>query len=158
MNPFDLLFVICHVQYYERKRPIFFALERLPFFSKICVSNNILSPKKCFYIFPSECEISLWTLWNCLQRFVILDNTRENWLRTFVIVKTAVFWKISFYRPFRSYRKKFITCRIIVKSYCEPFWFALCHLSCAILWEKMTTFFCTGKIAFFQSFVFSTTS
>ena len=45
LNPFNLLPVICHVQYYEKKRTIIFGLERLPFFFKILCFQQ---PHRCY--------------------------------------------------------------------------------------------------------------
>ena len=55
---------------WEKKAKFFSSLGRLPFFSKICVFNNFLGPKKCSYKFASICQNSLWIIVNLSLRFV----------------------------------------------------------------------------------------
>ena len=47
MDPYKLFPDFCLVQWYKKKKAIFFSSPgRLPFFSKICVFNNLSGPKK----------------------------------------------------------------------------------------------------------------
>ena len=52
------------------------------------------------------------------MRCVTLDNTMKNGPKFFVIVKTAMFWKVCFCRHFRYRRKDIIICSLIVKIPC----------------------------------------
>ena len=59
----------------EKNGKIFFWLESLPFFSKICFQQPLRFLKIWPYYFPSETQITSWTLTRCSLRFVILDNS-----------------------------------------------------------------------------------
>ena len=63
----------------------------LNLFSKICVFNNLLGPKKCSNKFQSICQNSLWTPKKSPLRFVTLDNTRIKGPKTSFVVKQQLF-------------------------------------------------------------------
>ena len=91
------------------------------FFSKNCDFNNLLGPRNCSYKKYSNGRNSLWTLVGCSLRLVTLDNTRKMGPKCFVIVKTAFFWDVCFYRPLISQKSGLIICTIDVKIPCRPF-------------------------------------
>ena len=81
----------------RKKRPkFFFLLEKLPFFRKFVFSTTFWDLQKCFCVFRSNCQISLWTLTICFLRFVTLDDKGKNGQKTFVNVKTAFNWNVFF--------------------------------------------------------------
>ena len=63
----------------------------LNFFSKICVFNNFLGPKKRSNKFQSICQNSLWTPKKNPLRFVTLDKTRIKRPKTSFVVKQQFF-------------------------------------------------------------------
>ena len=79
--------------------------------------------------FPRYCQSSLWTLIVFSRMFVTLDDTRENGTKSFVIVKTSVFWNVSSYRPVRSQRNGLVSCTITVKKPCGLLYLfsGICH-------------------------------
>ena len=90
------------------------------FFSKNCDFNNLLGPRKSSCKKYSIGRNSLWTLVGCSLSFVKLDNTRKMGPKCFVIVKTAFFWDVCFYRPLISQKNGLIICTIVVKLPCRP--------------------------------------
>ena len=110
---------VCHTRYCEKKTDaeIFYSLESLRFFSKICEFNNLLGLKKCSGKLYSISRNILWTLVSCSLRFVILDDTWKEGPK-FCHLKTAVLWNVCFCRPFRSQGSDDIFCTIIVKKPC----------------------------------------
>ena len=68
----------------------FFSTGNFAFFSKTCVFNNHLYPKKCCHKFHCNCQESFWTLISCFLRFITLENTRKKGKKN-VIAKTAFF-------------------------------------------------------------------
>ena len=88
--------------------------------------------------------------------FVSLDGTRKNGTKFFVILRTANFCNVCFYRPLRSQRNDLIICTIFVKIHCGPWYLVAWHMSCAIKrWKVGQNFFITGKIAFSSKLSFS---
>ena len=83
--------------------------------------------------------------------FVTLSDTKENGLKIFVIVKTAVFWNVCFYRPLRSHKNHLISCTKNVKKPCGPLWNVPWHFLCWIIWESLSQkFIFTEKIDLFS--------
>ena len=114
-----------------------FITESLPFFQNVVFSTISQVPKKCCFIFQCNCHKSLWTRLKCSVSFVTFENTRENGRKNFfVIVKTAIFRKVCFYRTLRSRRDDIIICTIIVKTPCGTVSVFSWRLSCLIKWEK----------------------
>ena len=112
-------------------------------------STTFWDLQKCFCVFRSNCQISLWTLTNCFLRFVTINDEGKNGPKTFVIVKTAFFEIFFFYRLLRYQRRDLIICTISVKLPHVPWQVVHWRLSCSIKWEKLgQTLFFTGKIAF----------
>ena len=130
----------------------FFITGKNAIFSKVSYFNSLLDPKKSSYKFQSKCQNSLWTLIFCSLMFVTFDSTRKNGTKTFVIVKTALFWNVCFYWPLRCQRIDFIICTKIFKKPCWPFLNVPWHLSHPTIRKKTgQSYFITGKIAFFSS-------
>ena len=114
----------------------FFFAGNAAFFFKILFSNNLLGPNKSFYRVHSVCHISMWTLKICPLRFFTSNNRRKSWPKTFVIVKTAVFWNVCSYRLLRSQRNYLIFCTIFVNIACVPIQDVPWHFSCSIKEQK----------------------
>ena len=131
-------------------------LERLPFFQKLVFSTTSYVPETCSYKFHSNCQNSLWTLMIYSLRFITLDHTRKIGPKTSVIVKTAFFWNVCFYRPLRSYGIDLITPKLNARNSCGPLNFIPWDLSYSILWEKFVKyFFSLERLPFFQKIVYS---
>ena len=61
----------------RKNRLNFFFHLKVCLFSKICVFINLLGPKKCSYMFHSNCQNCFWTLSDHPRVFVTLDNARR---------------------------------------------------------------------------------
>ena len=115
-------FFVCSVSFYmsdklikNRPKPILH-LKSLPLiFEDIVFSATSYVLKKWSYKFQSSYQFSLWTPIKYSLMFVTIDDTRKNGPRTFVIVITAIFWNVYFYRPPRSLRNDLIFCTKNVK-------------------------------------------
>ena len=138
MHPYRLFSEGRKTRYYEKLLAyLFFSLEDQPFFFK----NFCFQQPKVLQKWPPDFQINwsnaVWNLINCPLRFVTLDNTRQNGPKTFVIVKTAIFWNVCFYRPLRTQRNDLISCTKTVKKPCEPLKMVLRGLSFSIISEKI---------------------
>ena len=120
-GPYKLFLTFFMLEITRKIRPKSFHHWKVwPFFKTLCF-NNFSGAKKCCFIFQCKCHKSLWTLLKCSVSFVTFENTRENGRKTFVIVKTAIFRNVCFYRPLRSRRNDINNCTIFVKIHCGPF-------------------------------------
>ena len=84
------------LDYTRKNAKIFFSLESLPFFSKICFQQPLRFFKIWSYYFRSETQITSWTLTKCSLRFVILDNSiigEKKGQNLFFTGKIAFFFK-----------------------------------------------------------------
>ena len=104
----------------KRNRPKPFLYWKDCLFFKTLFSTTSFFLKTCSK-FHNICQNSLWTLKNCFPRFVTPNNARKNGPKTFVIVKTAIFLYVCFYRGLRSQRKDLVIYTMIVKIPCGPF-------------------------------------
>ena len=98
----------------------FSSLVSLLFFQNFVCSTSSKVLKENYYRFQSFRQNRLWTLEKCSLTFLTLDDTREKGPKTFVIVKTAVFWIVCFYRLLRSQTNYLIICIINVKIPARP--------------------------------------
>ena len=129
----------------------FFFSGKGAFFSKFSVFKHLWGLEKRTYKFHSSCHKNLWILINCSLMFVTLGDTKENGPKTFVIVKTATFWKVCFYRPLRFQRNGLVICTIFCQNI---LWTVInCSLAFAILDNTRKTrpkFFFRWSFAFFS--------
>ena len=72
------------------------------FFTKICVFNNLLGPKKCSHKFHSNCQNTFRTLQKCSLSFFVLDNIRKTVQLIFFTEKTTFFIKNCVFNNFIS--------------------------------------------------------
>ena len=152
----------CHTRYYEKKQTkIIFSLESLYFFSKICVFNNLLGPKKCSYKYHSFCQNTLGTFTNGSLRLVILDTTRKKQTKIFFSLESLYFFsKISVLNNLLGPKK----CSYRFRSNCQNTFWTLtnCPLGFVTLDNTRTNrplyFFHWKGCLFFQKYVFSTSS
>ena len=97
VEPYNLFPDIFYVRYYKKKQAISFSsLESLPFFSKVCLLNNLLVLPEWSYYFHSNCRNTFCTLTNCCLRFVTLCNKRLNKPNSFLLWKDCLFRKVEF--------------------------------------------------------------
>ena len=90
--------------------------------------------------------------------FATLDDTRKIGPKTFVVVKTAVFWIVCFYRLLRSQTKYLIICIILVKIPAGPLYFVALPFHVRLNdKEKAGNFSSSERLPFFEYFVFLTT-
>ena len=118
---FLLWLFFCSMKREEKGQKLFFNGRIAFFFSKFWVFNNHLDTKKTFTSSRVVVKKSLWTPISCSLIFATSDNTKKNGPKTYVIVKTALFWKVCFYRPIRSPRHVLVICTIVFKTPCGPF-------------------------------------
>ena len=135
----------------DRPKPILHLKTFAFYFSRLCVFNKLLGPKNCSYRFPTCYQVSLWTPLKYSLMFVTLDDTMKNGPKTLGVVKTALFWKVCFYRPIRSKRFVLIKRRKVFKLPCGPFLFLPCYFLCSIKRERIgQNFFFNGRVAYFS--------
>ena len=120
MDPYKLLPGFCLVQWYKKKKAKFFSsLGTLPFFSKICVFNNVSGPKKRSYKLDSNCQVSLWTIVNLSLRFVLIHNMTKVGQIIFFHWKCWIFFsKNCVFNNFLGPKNAPITSRVIVRIAC----------------------------------------
>ena len=90
---------VCRTRWNERKvGQIFFHWKDCILFQKIVFSAASLVLKKGFYIFHSDCQNILWSLWNfsLSLRFVALDYTKKKQAKFFVTGNIDFFLKCLF--------------------------------------------------------------
>ena len=105
MDPYKLSLEVCHTRLYEKKAKIFSSLERLPFFSKLYVFQQLLRCYRSDLITSTKIVgIPFWTLTKCPLRFVTLDYTRKNAKIFFSLESLPFFSKICFQQPLRFFK------------------------------------------------------
>ena len=136
-----------------------------PMFSKgpsylvlLFVSTFVIMLKKSSYNLDHICQFCLWTLTKDYSMSAIVGNMRKNGPKTFLPDARFYFEKFGS-RPLRSKVNDQVVCTIRVKRPCVSLWSVPWRLSCSIVREKLgQNIFFVGNIAFFEKFVFSTTS
>ena len=125
MNPFDLLFVICHVQYYEKKWPLFFALERLPSFKVLCFQqphryyrNDFKIPQLLTKILFGPLQSVLWRLSHSiiLGKFgqKLLSSWKQLFFEMFVYIDLLFLknWTYHFHSDCQKTFRTLISCSL----------------------------------------------
>ena len=137
---------------------LFFSGKVAFFFSKLWVFNNQLDTRKSPYNFQSSCPKSLWTFISCSLIFVTIDDTKENGPKTYVIVKTALFWEVCFYRPIRSPGHVLVICTKFQNTLWTFFHSSLTFLMFNKTKKNSPNFFLQRKGCFFFKSLLPTTS
>ena len=112
---------VCQTRWNEKKLvKIFSSLENLPLFQNIVFSTTTLVLQNWYYTFHSKCQIDFWTLKKFDLRFSTPDRARKFGSKTFVTVKTAVFWKFCFYGHLRSQKMILTIAQYLAKNFLGP--------------------------------------
>ena len=142
---------------YEKKSKIFSSLERLPFFSKLYVFQQLL---RCYRSEQITSTVVVRIPFGPLQIFpwglsdsIIREKQGQN---NFFLERLPFFSKpYVFQQLLRCYRSDLITCTKSVGIFFGPLQTVPWVLSPSIIREKSQNLFFTRKIAFFQKFVFN---
>ena len=161
MYPDKLLSDVCHVRYYEKKRPkYFFRWKDCHSFQKLCFQE----PLRCYRIDILPSTVTVRTPFQPLKTvFWGLSHSirREKICQFFFYTgKIAFFFKFfCFQQPLRCNRNDLLTSTVFVKLTCGPLWVESWCFSCSIIREKKAKILSSLKsLPFFQWLVFPSTS
>ena len=157
--------ILCSLSFFmfdetRRKRPkVFFSLETLSCFSRLCVLNNLLGPKKRSFIFQSNCQNGLRTVINCSLIFVTLDDTRKKGQKLFSSLKQFFFEMFVSIDLLGSKEVIFSFIQTLSKYLVDAYRkFHDLFMFCKTRKNRSKSFLQWKGCLFFQNFMFSTTS
>ena len=136
---------------------IFCSLERLPLSKTLCF-QQLPGPKELILLLPQKMSKNLVDSYKLFPEVYHARFYQENRPKTFVTVKTSIFLNVCPYRSIRSQKNDLIFCTMLVKVPLFPYGLFSVVFHAKNYEKKQFKFFFTWKIAFFQKFVFSSTS